>query len=84
MGLLTRDAIILALRQAGPVTPVADAMRGDIPRVGLRTPLDQALQVLSRDGGVPAVAVQDDAGRLAGLITPANIADLIAVRAPPA
>jgi len=84
MGLLTRDAIILALRQAGPATPVADAMRGDIPRVGLRTPLDQALQVLSRDGGVPAVAVQDDAGRLAGLITPANIADLIAVRAPPA
>ena len=83
MGLLTRDAIILALRQAGPATPVADAMRGDIPRVGLRTPLDQALQVLSREGGAPAVAVQDDAGRLAGLITPANIADLIAVRAPP-
>ena len=42
-----------------------------------------ALAAAQLVGGAPAVAVQDDAGRLAGLITPANIADLIAVRAPP-
>lgn len=78
MGLLTRDAIILALRQGGPGTPVADAMR-DIPRVGRRVTLSDALQVLSRDGAAPAVGVEE-AGRLVGLITPANIADLLALR----
>jgi len=78
MGLLTRDAIILALRQAGPGTPVADAMK-EVPRIGRRVPLSEALQALSRDGGAPAVAVEEG-GRLAGLITPANIADLIALK----
>ncbi|MBR0672741.1 site-2 protease family protein [Roseomonas soli] len=83
MGLVTRDAIIIALRQSGPGVPVADAMR-DIPRIGRRVALNDALLALSRDGGAPAVAVEDEAGQLAGLITPANIADLIAVRAPAA
>lgn len=75
MGLLTRDAIILALRQGGPGTPVADAM-ADIPRLPGRTALDAALKGLQ---GAPAIAVEED-GRLRGLITPANIADLIALK----
>jgi stage IV sporulation protein FB len=79
LGLLTRDAIIHALRQAGPTTPVADAMR-EVPRVARRLPLHEALQALSRDGGAPAVAVEEADGRLAGLLTPANVADLIALR----
>ena len=75
MGLLTRDAIIHALRADGPGTPVADAMR-DIPRLPRRTPLDDAMKQL---GEAPAIAVEDG-GRLVGLITQANIADLVALR----
>jgi stage IV sporulation protein FB len=75
MGLLTRDAIIQALHSGGPGTPVADAMR-DIPRLPRRTPLDTAMKALQE---APAVAVEDG-GRLAGLLTPANIADLVALK----
>ncbi|MBW6397409.1 site-2 protease family protein [Roseomonas sp. HJA6] len=75
MGLLTRDAIIHALRAGWAQTPVADAMH-DIPRLTRRTPIDAALKTLQ---GVPAVAVEEE-GRLVGLITPANIADLIALK----
>ncbi|WP_137125276.1 site-2 protease family protein [Roseomonas sp. HF4] len=77
LGLLTRDAIIHALRQAGSATPVADAMQ-DLPRVPRRAPLQEAMQALS---GGPAVAVEDAQGRLIGLLTPANLADLIALKA---
>jgi stage IV sporulation protein FB len=76
LGLLTRDAIIHALRQAGSGTAVADAMR-DLPRVPRRAPLQEAVQALS---GAPAVAVEDAHGRLVGLLTPANLADLIALK----
>jgi stage IV sporulation protein FB len=79
IGVLTRDAIIHALRREGPGAPVADAMR-EVPRVPRRMPLGEALKALSRDGGVPAVAVEHADGRLAGLLTPANVADLIALR----
>lgn len=77
LGLLTRDAIIHALHQSGPGMPVADAM-AEIPRVPRRLPLPEALKSLA---GAPAVAVEDAEGRLAGLLTPANVADLIAMKA---
>jgi stage IV sporulation protein FB len=80
MGLLTRDAIIHALRAGGTTTPVAEAMQAAIPRVARRSPLSEALAALGRAGGAPAVAVEDAGGRLVGVITPANVADLMAVR----
>jgi stage IV sporulation protein FB len=80
IGLLTRDAIIHALRAGGAGTPVAEAMDREIPRIARRTPLAAALAALGRAGGAPAVAVEEAGGRLAGVITPANVADLIAVR----
>lgn len=43
LGLLTRDAVIDALREAGPQTRVGEAMR-DIPRVPSRIPLQDALK----------------------------------------
>ena len=75
-GLLTRDAIIHALRQSGPATPVTDAM-AEIPRVPRAMPLPEALKALS---GAPAVAVQEASGAFVGLLTPANLADLIALK----
>ncbi|MBB5690046.1 site-2 protease family protein [Roseomonas alkaliterrae] len=76
LGLLTRDAIIHTLRQQGPETPVADAMR-EVPRVPRRMPLQDAIKGLQES---PAVAVEDADGRLAGLLTAANLADLLALR----
>jgi Zn-dependent protease len=77
MGLLTRDAIIHALRSEGAATPVADAM-SPVPRVAPGAPLNEAVRGLS---GAPAVAVEDASGRLLGLLTAANVADLVALRA---
>jgi stage IV sporulation protein FB len=76
LGLLTRDAVIHALRQVGPQTPVGEAMR-DIPRVPRRIPLQDALKGLAE---APAVAVEDGEGRLVGLLTTTNIANLVALR----
>ena len=76
LGLLTRDAIVHALRNAGPGTPVGEAM-GEIPRLPRRTPLPEAIRALAQS---PAVAVEDPDGRLAGLLTPANLADLLALK----
>lgn len=76
LGLLTRDAIIHALRATGPNTPVADAMQ-EVPRVKRGVPLNEALKTLA---AAPAVAVEEGDGRLAGLLTPANIADLMALK----
>src|SRR3712207_3429018 len=47
-GLLTRDAIIPALRSGGPATPVLDIMARDIPAVKGREPLETALAALNR------------------------------------
>lgn len=77
MGLLTRDAIIHALRSEGAGTPVADAM-SPVPRVAPGVSLNEAVRGLS---GAPAVAVEDASGRLLGLLTAANVADLVALRA---
>jgi hypothetical protein len=49
----------------------------DIPRVPRRAPLQDALKGLQE---APAVAVEEADGRLAGLLTPANLADLLALR----
>lgn len=76
LGLVTRDAIIHALRAGGPGRPVADAM-AEMPRVARRMALQEALKALT---GQPAVAVEDGEGRLVGLLTAANVADLIALK----
>jgi hypothetical protein len=42
-GLLTRDGLIVALRQGGPTTPVLDVVTRDLPVAGSREPFDAAL-----------------------------------------
>lgn len=78
-GLLTRDDIVHALQAGGPGTPVLEAMQGGLPAVHHRDPLEAALAAL-REGGAPAVAVEDQDGRLVGLITPQNLGDLMLIQ----
>lgn len=79
-GVLTRDAMIRALRDRGPDTPVMEVMTRDIPLIHHRASLADALESLQA-GGLPAVGVVDGAGRLVGLITPENVGELMMVQA---
>ncbi|KAA5611932.1 site-2 protease family protein [Rhodovastum atsumiense] len=79
-GVLTRDAMIRALREGGPDTPVIEVMVRDIPMVNHRTSLADALRLL-QERQLPAVGVEDGGGRLVGLITPENVGEMMMVQA---
>jgi stage IV sporulation protein FB len=78
-GLLTRDALILALRQGNPATPVLDVMARDMPAIRDWQPLEAALKSLNA-AKAPALLVLDADGRLVGLLTPENIGEMMMIR----
>jgi stage IV sporulation protein FB len=78
-GLLTRDALIVALRKGGPTTPVLEVMTRDLPTVRDWQPLEPALALLNR-AKAPALLVINEAQQLVGLITPENIGEMMMVR----
>lgn len=80
LGLLTRNLLIQALHAHGPDIPVAQVMRTDIPVVPARRLLADALRIM-REQGLPAIAVADAGGRLAGLVTPENLGEMMMVQA---
>ena len=77
-GVLTRDAMIKALKERGPATPVLDVMQSDIPTVPARAKLDTALRSLMQKGR-PVVGVTDAQGRLIGLLTVENLGEMMMV-----
>ncbi len=79
VGLLGRGDMIRALKQLGPEARVSEAMSTDIPAIGHRHCLDEAFKML-QDRSAPAVAVIDNEGRLAGLITSETIGEMLLVR----
>jgi stage IV sporulation protein FB len=79
-GVLTRDDLIRALRERGAQTPVLEVMRSDIPVIQHRRNLQEALQVM-QEKGLPAVGVNDNEGRLVGLVTPENIGEMMMIQA---
>ena len=81
-GVLTRDAMIKALKEHGPETPVLDVMQSDIPTVPARAKLDTALRLLMQKGQ-PVVGVTDAQGRLVGLLTVENLGEMMMVRSAP-
>jgi len=78
-GLVTRDGIIRALRDAGWSAPVLDLMARDVPSIGWREPLERGLARLN-ETRAPALFVLGDDGRLIGLLTPENVGELMMVR----
>jgi stage IV sporulation protein FB len=78
-GMLTREAMILALGRSGPETPVIEVMERDIPVVQAGRPLEAALRHLQA-GGHGVVAVADRDGRFAGYVTAENLGELMMVR----
>jgi CBS domain-containing protein len=77
-GVLTRDAMVKALKDRGPDTPVLDVMQAEIPTVPARAKLDTALRSLMQKG-CPAVGVTDPQGKLVGLLTVANLGEMMMV-----
>jgi len=77
-GVLTRDAMIKALKERGPEAPVLEVMQGDIPTVPARAKLDTALRSLMQKG-YPALGVTDASGKLVGLLTVENLGEMMMV-----
>lgn len=75
-GILTREAMIRAMKATGPGTPVIEAMTRDVPEVRATDGLETALRLM-QERAAPFVAVLDPDGRLAGYVTPENVAELM-------
>jgi CBS domain-containing protein len=78
-GLLTRDAMIRALKDQGPHTPVLDVMQ-ETPTIAARSMLEAGLKLLT-ETRAPALGVIDAGGRLTGLLTLENIGEMMMLRA---
>ncbi|MXQ12014.1 site-2 protease family protein [Microvirga makkahensis] len=78
-GLLTRDGLIVALRQGGPATPVLEVMARDMPTVQEWQPFEAAVTLLNK-ARAPAVLVLNRDQRLVGLLTPENLGEMMMVR----
>ena len=78
VGVLGRTDLIRALKQLGPDARVADAMSSNVPTLGQRASLEDALHIL-QEKSAPAVAIVDAAGRLVGLVTAATVGEMVMV-----
>jgi len=77
-GILTRNDLVIALRQRGPQTPVVQVMREGVPTVQAGMMFDQAFALMQK-AECPVLPVVDATGRLVGLFTPENVGELMMV-----
>jgi Zn-dependent protease len=78
-GVLTREALIEALRTSGGATPVIDIMDREVPTVPENACLDNIFQLMQGGPG-RVVAVVDAGKRLVGYITAENLTELIMIQ----
>lgn len=79
-GLLTRNDMIMALKETGPDAPVVSVMRTGVPQVHRRQNLTDGFRLM-QEKNAPAVAVVASDGRLVGLLTHETIGEMMMVRA---
>src|SRR3974390_3501 len=79
VGVLGRADLIRAIKTFGPEASVAAAMSSQLPVMGHRATLEQALKLL-QDKSAPAVGVTDRDGKLAGLVTNETIAEMMMLK----
>jgi Zn-dependent protease len=77
VGVLTRDAVLQALRTIGPDVSVGMVMNRDFERVGSHDPVASVLPKLSTAGGHAVVVTED--GVVVGMLTPESVAELLLV-----
>jgi Zn-dependent protease/CBS domain-containing protein len=78
-GVLSRDAMIKALQERGPDTPVIEVMDSDVPTIPARANLEAALKSLTEQGK-QVLGATDAGGRLVGLLTTENLGEMMMVR----
>lgn len=78
-GLLSRDNLIAGLSQRGPQSTVAEAMTPRVPGLHPNQTFEEAVSRL-RASGVSALPVLDESGRIVGLLSLDNVAELVLVR----
>jgi CBS domain-containing protein len=78
-GILSRDNLIAGLSQRGPQSTVGEAMTPGVPALHPGQAFEEAVSRL-RSSGVPALPVLDDGGRIVGLLSLENVAELVLVR----
>lgn len=79
VGLLTRDALIEALRGSGEAAPITEALKDAPPSVRQRDALDHGVREMSRLSA-PAISVVDENGAVIGLLTMQNVAEMLMIR----
>ncbi len=80
VGLLSRAALLAALKDSDPARPILDLIAAAPPIVAARLGLTEAVEALRRSGG-GALLVVDPTGRVAGMLTQQNVAEMMMVRA---
>jgi Zn-dependent protease/CBS domain-containing protein len=78
-GVLTRAALIAALKERGGATPVLDIMARDIPTVPANACLETVFEALQK-GPVGVIGVVDPSQQLVGYVTTENIGELLTIR----
>ena len=78
-GVLTREALITALKASGGATPVLDIMARDVPTVPENACLETVFEALQK-GPVGVIGVVDPQQRLVGYVSAENIAELLMIR----
>lgn len=78
VGMLCREDVIKALRRHGPGVPVADVMQTNVPVVGRWETLTRIFPRMM-EGNFQAIAVVDVHGRVIGLLTRDNLAEVMMV-----
>lgn len=78
-GLLTRDALIEALRASGEDAAITEALTEAPPSVRRRDKLDHGVREMSRLGAA-AISVVDENGAVIGLLTMQNVAEMLMIR----
>jgi Zn-dependent protease/CBS domain-containing protein len=77
-GVLLRDAMIKALKEKGPATPVLEVMITDVPTVPMRAKLETAMRYLT-EKNLPVIGATDAERRLVGLLTLENLGEMMMV-----
>lgn len=79
IGIVTRNALIQSLREAGPEAPVSDVVEKLPPQIEAETPAVEAWQALLKSG-LPGAPVVDEEGKLVRWFTRENLSELILAR----
>ena len=78
-GVLTREALIDALRNTGGGTPVIEIMDREVPTVPENACLDNIFQLMQKSRA-RVIAVVDPRQRFLGYITPENLTELVMIQ----